>query len=79
LAESHNRFRTAVRDFLDKEIKPTAVADDEKGKRTSRAVALKLGQAGLIVSSLAHTFSEFARVHHCKKSREGNWFLLTAW
>jgi len=46
--ESHNRFRTAVRDFLDKEIKPTAVADDEKGKRPSKAVALKLGQAGLI-------------------------------
>lgn len=48
--ESHNRFRAAVRKFIDEEIQPTAARDDEDGRGPSLELNVKMGQAGLIAA-----------------------------
>jgi len=46
--ESHHNFRAAVRAAMDRIVVPTAIADDQKGKRPSKQTALAMGESGLI-------------------------------
>jgi hypothetical protein len=48
--ESHHRFRAALREFIDREIRPTAAADDENGTVPSQELNLKMGSAGVIAA-----------------------------
>eukprot|EP00039_Didymoeca_costata_P004106 m.71359 g.71359 ORF g.71359 m.71359 type:complete len:517 (+) comp12239_c0_seq2:146-1696(+) len=48
--ESHQRFRQALRSFIDKEIMPTARDDDMKGIVPSKEINVKLGKAGILLA-----------------------------
>eukprot|EP00040_Diaphanoeca_grandis_P010173 m.52121 g.52121 ORF g.52121 m.52121 type:complete len:512 (-) comp21545_c0_seq1:133-1668(-) len=54
--ESHHRFRTAVREFMDREVTPYAAQLDEDGTGPTQELNMKMGQAGLlaIIGNAAH-------------------------
>ena len=50
---THHRFRQAVRDFIDREIRPDAIADDEEGNYPEQELNEKMGKAGIIACLVA--------------------------
>mmetsp|Transcript_29302 Transcript_29302/g.95496 ORF Transcript_29302/g.95496 Transcript_29302/m.95496 type:complete len:523 (-) Transcript_29302:1361-2929(-) len=50
--ESHKRFRSAVREFMDREIVPTAVSNDDSGEDPPLEIYQKLGSAGLLAARM---------------------------
>ena len=50
---SHHNFRQAVREFIDREIRPDAIEDDEEGNYPEQALNEKMGEAGLIACLVA--------------------------
>mmetsp|Transcript_6204 Transcript_6204/g.11765 ORF Transcript_6204/g.11765 Transcript_6204/m.11765 type:complete len:520 (-) Transcript_6204:100-1659(-) len=54
--DHHHKFRSGLRAFLDKEIRPTASEIDEKGKHPSKELFLKMGQAGIVASVFGHAW-----------------------
>lgn len=51
--ESHHLFRTALRDFIDREIRPDCIADDEEGNYPDEELNLKMGDFGIIACLVA--------------------------
>jgi len=52
--QSHHRFRAALREFVDREIRPDSIQNDEEGNYPSQELSLKMGEAGIIASLFAH-------------------------
>mmetsp|Transcript_35665 Transcript_35665/g.44231 ORF Transcript_35665/g.44231 Transcript_35665/m.44231 type:complete len:506 (+) Transcript_35665:69-1586(+) len=50
--ESHHRFRKAMRDFIDREIVPTAADDDENGIDPSPELHKEMGEAGILCAAI---------------------------
>eukprot|EP00944_MAST-04C_sp_MAST-4C-sp1_P000853 g853.t1 len=48
--DHHHGFRTAAREFIDREITPYAADDDEFGEDISKDLTLKLGKAGILAA-----------------------------
>ena len=51
--ESHSRFRSAIRSFIEEHVMPTAAKDDEKGIRPSAELNKKMGEAGMLAAICA--------------------------
>jgi alkylation response protein AidB-like acyl-CoA dehydrogenase/predicted heme/steroid binding protein len=51
--QSHTDFRQAIREFIDREIRPDAIEDDEEGNYPEQELNEKMGQAGLIACLVA--------------------------
>ena len=51
--QSHHDFRAAVRKFIDLEIRPDAIEDDEEGNYPELELNMKMGQAGFIACLVA--------------------------
>jgi len=51
--ESHYRFRAGVREFVDRELAPIAVKDDEEGTYPSQELSEKMGAAGIVACLVA--------------------------
>lgn len=51
--ESHHRLRKAVREFMDREIKPFCKAWDDSGELPSKEVDKKLGEFGIFAALVA--------------------------
>eukprot|EP00440_Ansanella_granifera_P026671 gb/GFBE01028964.1/.p1 GENE.gb/GFBE01028964.1/~~gb/GFBE01028964.1/.p1 ORF type:complete len:527 (+),score=143.33 gb/GFBE01028964.1/:1-1581(+) len=51
--ESHHKFRAAVREFVEKEIQPTAIKDDEDGTYPSQELSETMGMAGIVACLVA--------------------------
>mmetsp|Transcript_71448 Transcript_71448/g.231393 ORF Transcript_71448/g.231393 Transcript_71448/m.231393 type:complete len:540 (-) Transcript_71448:66-1685(-) len=52
-SESHHRFRAAVREFMDREIKPHCKAWDDGGELPTRDIDKKIGDAGIFACLVA--------------------------
>jgi len=62
--ESHHRFRAAVREFMDTEIKPNCKAWDDSGELPSRDIDKKMGEAGIFACLVANEgIGDLLRAH----------------
>jgi len=51
-SESHHKFRKAMRDFIEREIVPTAADDDEMGVDPTPELHRKMGEAGILCAAI---------------------------
>jgi len=52
--ESHQKFRTEVRAFVDKELRAVAEESEDSGEYPTKEIYQKMGQFGLLASRIAH-------------------------
>eukprot|EP00747_Dinoflagellata_sp_TGD_P206547 gnl/TRDRNA2_/TRDRNA2_80244_c0_seq1.p1 gnl/TRDRNA2_/TRDRNA2_80244_c0~~gnl/TRDRNA2_/TRDRNA2_80244_c0_seq1.p1 ORF type:complete len:521 (+),score=127.37 gnl/TRDRNA2_/TRDRNA2_80244_c0_seq1:87-1649(+) len=58
--ESHHAFRAAVREFVDREIRPDAAQMDEDGEEVPLELNEKMGSAGILTALVARHFGRYA-------------------
>lgn len=51
-SDSHVKFRTALKDFVQREILPDAAVCDEAGKAASKELYMKMGSAGILAARM---------------------------
>jgi alkylation response protein AidB-like acyl-CoA dehydrogenase len=58
--ETHHTFRANIREFVDREIRPTAINDDATGKLPSLEINKKLAESGILSCLVAAEPSSWA-------------------
>eukprot|EP00192_Tetraselmis_astigmatica_P012977 CAMPEP_0117672596 /NCGR_PEP_ID=MMETSP0804-20121206/13991_1 /TAXON_ID=1074897 /ORGANISM="Tetraselmis astigmatica, Strain CCMP880" /LENGTH=407 /DNA_ID=CAMNT_0005481213 /DNA_START=11 /DNA_END=1232 /DNA_ORIENTATION=- len=72
--ESHKRFRTAVRQFFDKEVMPEVTMWDELGKAPTQELYQKMGAAGILAAGLGRAITSPSRVPGGVRPEEFDFF-----
>lgn len=70
--ESHHRFRASVREFIDREIRPDCIDDDEEGNYPEQELNEKMGSFGLIACLVAMEPRAHAIIRQLKIQLPGN-------